>query len=75
MTNINIYISLIQGIYMKSRWNDDSPNSNKASITNILYENIVIDRPQQYAIWIGPAQQQGQPCDIGMCLYSYLICI
>lgn len=26
-------------------------------IKDITYENIVMDAPEQYAIWIGPAQQ------------------
>jgi hypothetical protein len=30
----------------------------------VLYENITMDRPQQFAIWIGPAQQTGQPCSL-----------
>ena len=26
-------------------------------ISNVLYENIILDAPEQWAIWIGPAQQ------------------
>lgn len=54
----------VKGIYLKTRWYDDAPLGDEASITNILYQNITIDRPQQFAIWIGPAQQTGQPCSL-----------
>lgn len=53
----------VKGIYMKSRWYDSGP-SDTSLISNILYENITIIEPQQYAIWIGPAQQTGQPCSL-----------
>lgn len=53
-----------KGIYLKTRWYDAGPVGDSASITNILYQNITMDRPQQYPIWIGPAQQTGQPCDL-----------
>jgi polygalacturonase len=53
-----------KGIYMKFRSDD-------ASIEDILYENIVIDNPSQWPIWIGPAQQSdssrlcaAHPCSI-----------
>ena len=50
---------------MKTRWNDAPPAGiDVASISNVLYENIVIDRPQQFGIWIGPAQQTGQQCSL-----------
>lgn len=55
-----------KGIYMKFR-NDKSPGY----IGDILYENIVMDAPEQVPIWIGPAQQsdsrffwQARPCSI-----------
>lgn len=54
----------VKGIYMKTRWNDAGPIGSEASITNILYENITIINPSQFAIWIGPAQQSGQPCSL-----------
>jgi len=38
-----------KGIYMKFRSN--------GHISDILYENIYMERPIQWAIWIGPAQQ------------------
>jgi hypothetical protein len=53
-----------KGIYMKTRWYDEAPVGDEASISDILYYNITMDRPQQYPIWIGPAQQTGQPCDL-----------
>lgn len=53
-----------KGIYMKTRWSDSAPIGDAASITDVLYYNITMDRPQQYPIWIGPAQQTGQPCDL-----------
>jgi len=55
----------VKGIYMKNRWNDAAPpGEDVASITDILYENIEIIEPQQFGIWIGPAQQAGQPCSL-----------
>lgn len=53
-----------KGIYMKTRWYDGAPIGEAASISDILYENIVINNAEQYSIWIGPAQQTGQPCDL-----------
>jgi polygalacturonase len=53
-----------KGIYMKTRWYDSAPIGEEASISDILYENITMDNPEQYAIWIGPAQQTGQPCSL-----------
>ena len=54
----------VKGIYMKTRWNDTGFVDMSASITDILFQNITIDNPQQFAIWIGPAQQTGQPCSL-----------
>ena len=52
-----------KGIYMKFR--------GAGTISNVLYENIVMDEPEQYPIWIGPAQQSdtsdlcaAHPCSI-----------
>jgi polygalacturonase len=52
-----------KGIYMKFRGG--------GTIEDVLYENIVMDEPEQWAIWIGPAQQSdsdnlcaGHPCSI-----------
>ena len=49
---------------MKTRWRDNAPPGPSASISDILYENITMYNPEQYAIWIGPAQQDGQPCSL-----------
>jgi polygalacturonase len=53
-----------KGLYMKFRAGD-APGL----IANILYENIFIDQPEQYAIWIGPAQQadNGDLCHPNPC--------
>jgi hypothetical protein len=39
-----------KGIYLKFR-------KNGGNISNILYENIYMESPEQWPIWIGPAQQ------------------
>jgi len=39
----------VNGIYLKFR--------GAGSISDVLYENIVIDEPSRWGIWIGPAQQ------------------
>ena len=44
----------VKGVYMKARWLQDGE---AAVIEDVLYENITIDRPEQWAVWIGPAQQ------------------
>jgi hypothetical protein len=51
-----------KGIYLKTRWAEDavSPKPGSAQIRDILYENITMYNPEQYAIWIGPAQEVGQ---------------
>ena len=57
-----------KGIYLKFR-NDDINKGGRVS--NILYENIYMDSPKQWSIWIGPAQQavsrrlcSAHPCSI-----------
>jgi hypothetical protein len=55
---------LAAGIYMKTRWSDSGPVGDSVSISDVTYENIVMDEPKQWAIWIGPAQQTGQPCPL-----------
>lgn len=54
-----------KGIYMKFRDGGD------AIIEDVLYENITIENPSQWPIWIGPAQQSdsnrlcaAHPCSI-----------
>lgn len=39
----------VKGIYLKFR--------GSGLVADVLYENIVMDEPEQWAIWIGPAQQ------------------
>ena len=53
-----------KGIYLKSRWNDLGPQPDDVYIKDILFEHIVIEKPEQWAIWLGPAQQTGQPCSL-----------
>ena len=55
-----------KGIYMKFRGGDSSVGGR---IKNVLYENIIIEEPEQFAIWIGPAQQYFDECSI---FYPYL---
>ena len=40
-----------------------------AKVEDILYENIAMEEPAQWAIWIGPAQQadSGDPCHANPC--------
>ena len=56
-----------KGIYMKSG-NRAHPNppGYSAEITNILYDNITMDAPEQVPIWIGPAQEldSGNACSL-----------
>ncbi len=57
----------VKGIYMKTRWRDGPPpGEDIAGITDILYQNITIYEPSQFAIWIGPAQQSesGTTCSL-----------
>lgn len=57
----------VKGIYMKTRYSDSGPlGEDVASITDVLYENITMIEPQQFAIWIGPAQQTeaGAKCSL-----------
>jgi len=62
--NCDMY-KTVKGIYMKTRYEDGrEPIGDEASISDITYENIVITEPQQFAIWIGPAQQTGNPCSL-----------
>ena len=43
---------------MKFRECDPDPDESEyGTISNILYENIYMDQPSQWAIWMGPAQQ------------------
>lgn len=42
-----------KGLYLKSRPGDENATG---EITDVLYENIVLTQPEQWAIWIGPQQ-------------------
>ena len=55
-----------KGIYMKFR---GCVNETGAKISNVLYENVYMDKPEQFAIWIGPAQQSdtSRPCAAHPC--------
>ena len=47
-----------KGIYIKSASRAvPPPASYTAEITNILYENVTMEEPEQVPIWIGPAQE------------------
>jgi len=57
-----------KGIYMKFRGGNETEGGR---ISNVLYENIWMEAPTQFAIWIGPAQQSdtsflcaAHPCSI-----------
>lgn len=72
VTNItfrNVYMDrTFKGVYMKFR--GSGPNQ-MSIIQNVTYENIYMKEPEQWGIWIGPAQQadsrefwKGQPCSL-----------
>lgn len=44
--------STVKGIYLKTRWSDSGPVGDDISISDILFENIVMDAPQQYAMYV-----------------------
>ena len=46
-----------KGIYMKSGNRAHPDPKATAEITDILYENITMEAPEQVPIWIGPAQE------------------
>ncbi|GMI10547.1 hypothetical protein TrVE_jg12714 [Triparma verrucosa] len=51
----NFYVqNTFKGIYTKFR-------GGTGKMTNITFENIVMDSPEQFPIWIGPAQQADNP--------------
>ena len=43
-----------KGIYMKFGEADESVGGR---VSNVVYENIFMEAPEQFAIWLGPAQQ------------------
>ncbi|EOD12567.1 hypothetical protein EMIHUDRAFT_436377 [Emiliania huxleyi CCMP1516] len=65
-----------KGIYIKSNPEcgiDEVAGAPKAAIiSNILYEDILIDRPRWWAIWIGPQQQHEPHSSLGLkCALDY----
>ncbi len=59
VSNITFRDSLLyrsyKGIYMKFRV--DTSRNTSGLVENVLYENITIVEPEQWGLWIGPAQQ------------------
>lgn len=55
-----------KGIFMKFR---AATPQKPGLISDVLYENIIIDSAEQWPIWIGPAQQaiSGNPCTASPC--------
>lgn len=60
-----------KGIYLKFREPNMTYWHTHGLIEDILFENITMEAPQQWAIWIGPAQQsdsvnvcKGNPCSL-----------
>uniref|UniRef100_A0A7S2HCT4 Pectate lyase superfamily protein domain-containing protein n=1 Tax=Helicotheca tamesis TaxID=374047 RepID=A0A7S2HCT4_9STRA len=53
----------MKGIYLKFR------ESDKAVIEDVLMENIIMQEPSQWPIWMGPAQQADSrnPCNANPC--------
>jgi hypothetical protein len=59
-----------KGIYVKS--NPTCGNGETAEITEILYEDVTIDKPLWWPIWIGPQQQQEPGSALGRkCALQY----
>jgi hypothetical protein len=47
-----------KGIYLKFRSHDNPVwQGQHGHVENILFENITIEEPIQWGVWIGPAQQ------------------
>lgn len=55
----SILYKSVKGVYMKFRGGNVFYPDWTGLIENIVYENITIFEPSQWAIWIGPAQQAG----------------
>jgi len=61
-----------KGVYIKSNPTCMNDGSKTAEITNILYEDIHIDTPLWWPIWIGPQQQQEPGTSLGRkCALQY----
>ena len=56
-----------KGIYIK--FNGNARRYNPGRIQDVVYENILIENPIQWGIWIGPAQQSDtrHPCYANPC--------
>ena len=59
-----------KGIYMKFRGGDTIEGGR---VSNVLYENIYMEAPEQFAIWIGPAQQSGMLCIVVWCVFGVVL--
>jgi polygalacturonase len=46
-----------KGIYLKFRYDNLTTDHRPGLIEDILFENITMEAPEQWGIWIGPAQQ------------------
>ena len=65
----NVYMDrTFKGVYMKFR---EISEGQVSIIQNVTYENIYMKQPEQWGIWIGPAQQsdsrqfwKGHPCSL-----------
>eukprot|EP00929_Paragymnodinium_shiwhaense_P056785 TRINITY_DN28433_c0_g2_i1.p1 TRINITY_DN28433_c0_g2~~TRINITY_DN28433_c0_g2_i1.p1 ORF type:complete len:461 (-),score=52.83 TRINITY_DN28433_c0_g2_i1:135-1517(-) len=63
-----------KGVYVKSNPSCAADGSKTAIIQDILYQDIKIDRPLWWAIWIGPQQQHEPGSDLGeKCALTYPI--
>ena len=58
----------VKGIYVKLRASDDKTGA-PASVSHVTFERVLIDRPRQWALWVGPAQQADarNPCHANPC--------
>ena len=54
----------MKGIYIKTNRVGGEGGGGGATIKDIMYENITIEEPLQFAIWIGPSQQLGGSCSL-----------
>ena len=52
-----------KGIYVKTR-EISKPPYRSTGIYDVLFQNITITNSESFAIWLGPAQQTGQPCNV-----------
>lgn len=59
----------VKGLYLKFRRGRNHTPTGLGAIEHVTYERILLDRPQQWPIWIGPAQQADarNPCRANPC--------